>query len=98
MTNGQMAEIWQLVTAALGAEQKRFQVQVYPFRMSDAALGEHAGEPDIAFWRDLKKGNDLFETTGVPPKVSVCNGRYQFQAGLSGSADSDLVQTGCGGK
>lgn len=95
MTNGQMAEIWQLVTAALGNGQKRFQVQVYPFRMSDGALGEHAHDPDIAFWRDLKIGNDLFEENAAPPKVSVCNGRYHFQSGAAGSADSEPVQVGC---
>jgi len=95
MTNGQMAEIWQLVTAALGGGQKRFQVQVYPFRMSDAELSAHARDPDIAFWRDLKAGHDLFEANAVPPKVLVCNGRYQFQAGTAGSLDSEPVQPGC---
>ena len=95
MTNGQMSEIWQLVTAALGGGQKRFQVQVYPFRMSDAELDAHARDPDIAFWRDLKAGHDLFEANAVPPKVSVCNGRYQFQAGTAGNLDSEPVQPGC---
>lgn len=95
MTNGQMAEIWQLVTAALGAGQKRFQVQVYPFRMSDAAMTEHAQDPDAAFWRNLKAGNDLFEESSVPPKVSVCNGRYRFEAGETGTSDSDPVDVRC---
>lgn len=95
MTNGQMAEIWTLITAAFGAGQKRFQVQVYPFRMSDTALDDHAREPDIAFWRDLKTGNDLFEQSAVPPKVSACNGRYQFQAGTAGDANSEPVEARC---
>ncbi|HVX36445.1 MAG TPA: murein L,D-transpeptidase family protein [Hyphomicrobium sp.] len=95
MTNRQMAEIWQLVTAALGNGQKRFQVQVYPFRMSDAAMAEHVQDPDVAFWRNLKAGNDLFEGSSVPPKVSVCNGRYRFEAGEIGTADSDPVDVRC---
>jgi murein L,D-transpeptidase YafK len=95
MTDGQMAEIWQLVTAALGGGQKRFQVQVYPFRMSDAAMDEHARDPDAAFWQNLKIGNDLFEKSAVPPKVSVCKGRYRFEAGQAGSADSDPVDQRC---
>lgn len=95
MTNGQMAEIWRLVTAALGGGQKRFQVQVYPFRMSDAELKAHANDADIAFWRDLKAGHDLFEANAVPPRVSVCKGRYQFQAGTGASTDSEPIEAGC---
>ncbi|AGK59483.1 ErfK/YbiS/YcfS/YnhG family protein [Hyphomicrobium denitrificans 1NES1] len=95
MTNRQMAEIWQLVTAALENGQKRFQVQVYPFRMSDAEIAEHAQDPDAAFWRKLKAGNDLFEGSSVPPKVSVCNGRYRFEAGATGTGDSDPVDVRC---
>jgi murein L,D-transpeptidase YafK len=95
MTNAQIGEIWKLVTAALGAGQKRFQVQIYPFRMSDSALVEHAGDSDAAFWRDLKAGSDFFEKTALPPKVSVCNGRYRFEAGTPGSDGSDPIAARC---
>lgn len=95
MTDAQIAEIWQLVTAALGAGQKRFQVQVYPFRMSDAALTEHAKDPNAEFWRDLKIGNDLFEKSALPPKVSVCNGRYRFNAGPAGADGSLPIDARC---
>jgi murein L,D-transpeptidase YafK len=95
MTNAQMAEIWQLVTAALTAGQKRFQVQVYPFRMSDQAMTRHAGNSDIAFWRDLKTGSDLFESNRVPPKVSVCRGRYHFEKGSPGADGDTAIETRC---
>jgi murein L,D-transpeptidase YafK len=95
MTDAQMSEIWQIVTAALTGGQKRFQVQVYPFRMSEANLTAHADAADAPFWRDLKSGSDLFEKSKVPPKVSVCNGRYRFAAGAAGSNGSEAIATGC---
>jgi murein L,D-transpeptidase YafK len=95
MTNAQIAEIWKLVTAALGAGQKRFQVQIYPFRMSDRALAGHAGDANAAFWRDLKTGSDLFEKTSLPPRVSVCDGRYRFEAGTAGADGSNPIVADC---
>lgn len=95
MTNAQMQEIWQLVTAALQGGQKRFQVQVYPFRMSEEMLARYAGSPNIAFWKNLKEGNDLFESNGRPPKVSVCGGAYRFQAGAPGSTGGDSIEDKC---
>ncbi len=67
MTNPQMGEIWQLVTAALSSGQQRFQVQVYPFRMSEERLA----------------GYDRFEEDRLPPRVSVCRGAYRFEPGRS---------------
>lgn len=78
MTDPQMGEIWRLVTAALKGTQKRFQVQIFPFRMTDAALDGYRTHPDYDFWRTLKAGYDLFEAERLPPRVFVCNGRYTF--------------------
>lgn len=80
MTNDQMGEIWRLVTAALGGGQKRFQVQIYPFRLTDENLRAQAGHPAHPFWTALKRGNDLFEASLLPPRVSVCRGGYRFSA------------------
>lgn len=33
------------------------------------------------FWRDLKKGHDLFERTGEPPLAYACKGHYAFSPG-----------------
>ena len=95
MTNAQMDEIWRLVTAALGGGQQRFQVQVYPFRMSDEAIARYATHPEIAFWKNLKAGSDLFEATLLPPKVTVCKGRYRFEPGAPGSAGISPVEERC---
>lgn len=95
MTNAAMAEIWKLVTAALTGGQKRFQVQVYPFRLTEANLAARAGAPENEFWQSLKPGHDLFEETGTPPRVSVCNKRYAFEAGAGNSDGSAALDTRC---
>jgi murein L,D-transpeptidase YafK len=89
MTNAQVDEIWRLVTGALASGQKRFQVQVYPFRMTDEHLADRAQHRDVDFWKNLKAGNDLFEKTLLPPKAMVCQGRYRFEPGDK-SANGDI--------
>ena len=79
MTNAVIDELWDLVTAALNAGQSRFQIQVFPFRMTEGNLHARASNPQIAFWRNLKSGYDLFEKTGQPPRVSICNRTYAFE-------------------
>lgn len=92
MTNAVIDEIWRLTTAAFGTgtagsgaigpgKQKRFQVQVFPFRMTNENLAAHANSPHIAFWRQLKLGSDQFEDNQLPPTASVCLGEYQFKPG-----------------
>ncbi|MFT3732512.1 MAG: murein L,D-transpeptidase family protein [Hyphomicrobium sp.] len=98
MTNAQMQEIWQLVTAALQGGQKRFQVQVYPFRMSSDRMARYASSPNAGFWNNLKAGNDLFEASGLAPKVSVCGGEYRFEAGERGAAGADPIDDKCAGE
>lgn len=95
MTNAAMTEIWKVVTAALNGGQKRFQVQVYPFRLTEANLARRDDAKDAEFWQSLKPGYDLFETTSVPPRVSVCNKRYAFEAGSAGSDGSTPLETRC---
>ncbi|WP_245279903.1 murein L,D-transpeptidase family protein [Hyphomicrobium sp. 99] len=95
MTNAQMQEIWQLVTGALSGGQKRFQVQVFPFRMSPDRMAKHANSPQIDFWKTLKAGNDLFEASKLPPKVAVCGGKYQFEPGQKGSVGADSIDDKC---
>ncbi|MFA5957245.1 L,D-transpeptidase family protein [Hyphomicrobium sp.] len=99
MTNAQMREIWQLVTATLqGGAQTRFQVQVYPFRMTPDRMANYAASPNIGFWKNLKEGSDLFEASGLPPKISTCKGRYQFAPGDKGSTGADSIDDKCTGE
>lgn len=96
MTNAVMDEIWQLVTAALKGGQKAFQVQVFPFRMGDEALARYQGHLHHAFWSDLKRGHDLFLASGLPPRVRVCSGRYEFDATQPRLADgSQRIEPRC---
>ena len=95
MTNRQIDEIWQLVTAALNGGQKRFQVQVYPFRLTDEALAPYAGHPNEAFWRNLKQGADQFEATGLAPRVRSCQGQYLFDPAGSNPDGDGLIEGRC---
>lgn len=95
MTNPVIDEIWRLVTAALGGKQSRFQVQVYPFRLTETNLNRHAGSPQHAFWSSLKPGYDLFEASQTPPKVSVCGKSYAFAPGAEGYDGSSVIEAGC---
>ena len=91
MTNDQIDEIWKLVTAALDNGQKRFQVQVYPFHLTDEALAKHSGHPALPFWKTLKTGNDLFEASLLPPQVRLCKGSYEFEpAGVYRDGDGAI--------
>lgn len=78
MTDRQIDEIWKLINAAFDKGQTHIQVQAYPFRMTSERLTGYQDHPDAAFWRDLQKGNDIFEATRLPPQVNVCKGRYVF--------------------
>ena len=76
MTNDVVDEIWRLVTAALDAGQPAFDVQVFPFRMTERNLAMRRQDRWGEFWADLKRGYDAFENTHRPPAISVCDGRY----------------------
>ena len=76
MTDPVVDEIWRLVTAALDGGQPRFDVQVFPFRMTDRNLKLRSGDRWSQFWADLQRGYDAFERNRIPPQVHVCDGRY----------------------
>jgi murein L,D-transpeptidase YafK len=80
MTDEQIAEIYALGREAFFGGQRAFQVQAYPFRMTPANLAKHRTNPNFAFWKMLKRGNDHFEVTRLEPKVDVCEKRYVFNA------------------
>lgn len=95
VTNEAIDEVWAIVTAALGANQKRFQVQVFPFRMTEFNLALYGDHPSLRDWRDLKRGYDLFENNQVPPRITMCQGRYQAEPGSAGSDGSDKLERRC---
>lgn len=95
MTNGVIDEIWRLVTRALDGGQARFQVQVFPFRMTDANLYAASGRPWHAYWMNLKTGYDMFEADRVPPVVGVCGKSYAFASGLKARDLNGPVSASC---
>jgi murein L,D-transpeptidase YafK len=80
MTDEQIGEIYSLAREAFLGGQKEFQVQAYPFRMTPKNLARHRTNPNMAFWRMLKEGNDHFEVSHLEPKVDVCDKHYVFDA------------------
>jgi murein L,D-transpeptidase YafK len=94
MTDPVIDEIWRLVTAALKGGQPRFHVHVFPFRMTEAGLKERDRPAQAAFWRDLKAGYDAFEATHLPPRISVCQGRYVVSPDAAATAGSSPL-AGC---
>ena len=80
MTDEQIDEIFGLAYEAFRGGQYAIQLQAFPFRMTDANLSRHEGDPNMAFWRMLKAGSDVFASTGLPPRVAVCDHAYVFSA------------------
>ena len=94
MTNVLIDEIWTLVKAALDHGQRQFHVQALPFEMTQANMRRHRKSRWIAFWRDLQKGYELFRQSHVPPRISICHGRYVAEPGRPGSYGPPL-RKGC---
>jgi len=78
MTDEKIEEIFTLADAALRNGQAAFPVHIFPFRMTENRLEKTTGQPWFEFWQNLKEGYERFETTQIPPDVSVKNKRYVF--------------------
>jgi murein L,D-transpeptidase YafK len=96
MTNPVMDEIFALGEQALTAGQDRFQVHIFPFRMTDENMHMHADSPWYPFWTNLKEAYDLFERTRIPPKVGMCGKRYVVEQGALGAIGSGAPATPSG--
>ena len=84
MTDPVQNEIYALANAALAGGQERFQVHIFPFRMTDENLARYMDHDWAHTWADLKPAYDSFERTRVPPKVVLCGVRYKVADGLAG--------------
>jgi murein L,D-transpeptidase YafK len=91
MTDEQISEIYALARESFFGGQKSFQVQAYPFRMTPTNFAKHRNNPNLAFWKMLKRGNDHFEVTGMEPKVDVCEKRYVFNAQAPANSTKPLA-------
>jgi murein L,D-transpeptidase YafK len=78
MTDGQIEEIYALARDSFAGGNRSFEMQIFPFRMTEENLTAASSSPHIAFWRNLQQGYDLFEETGQPPSWDVCDRHYVF--------------------
>ncbi len=94
MRDGPMEDIYGLGREAFKGGQKKFQVQAYPFRLTEKNMEKYKDHKWIDYWKNLKVGYDAFEQTKQPPKVHVCEKKYVFNLTdeqaqqISGPADS----------
>lgn len=91
MTDKQIEEIYALARESFAGGQRAIQMQSYPFRMTPENLAKLRLDPNIAFWRELKKGSDYFELTKSETPVGVCNKHYVFGATPKGDARFDAL-------
>lgn len=80
LTDARVEEVYTIVEAALAAGQTRVPVHIFPFALTRAKLARAAGSEWSDFWRELKRGHDLFLRDGLPPRAFVCAGGYAFQS------------------
>lgn len=84
MTNEQIEEIYAIMRESFAGGQKAVQFQSYPFRMTAENLAKFRHDPNMAFWKNLKEGNDHFEVTKREPQVGYCGQKYYFNASAEG--------------
>jgi murein L,D-transpeptidase YafK len=80
MTDAQIAEIYALARDSFAGGQHAIQMQSYPFHMTTQNLARYRLDPNMPFWKELKKGDDHFEATKKDVSVNVCNKHYVFGA------------------
>jgi murein L,D-transpeptidase YafK len=83
MTDEYIAEIYALAREAFDGGQQEFQLQAFPFRMTDENMKRHKDSRWYDFWVNLKQGYDAFEAVWQPPKVDVCGKHYVFNASFT---------------
>ncbi len=92
MTDSQVADIYALSREAFAGGQSQIQLQSMPFRMTPENLAKFRNDPHMAFWKNLKQGNDHFEVTKRPVQTAACNGRYGFGSDTCGTqADPEVT-------
>jgi murein L,D-transpeptidase YafK len=78
MTDEQIAEIYAIAREAFGGGQRAIQMQSLPFRLTPENLAKYRLDPNMDFWKELKKGVDDFDVTLREPQVGVCGRHYVF--------------------
>jgi murein L,D-transpeptidase YafK len=79
MTNEGIEEIYTIVYLAFKGGQKKINLDIFPFRMSQARMEIFSSNPNRAFWETLKPGYDLFNQKFVPTDPGIENSNYVFK-------------------
>jgi murein L,D-transpeptidase YafK len=95
VTNAEIDELWHIVTSALRRGQSRVHLHVFPFHMTEENLASHAQSQWATFWRELKRGYELFEVSQLPPRITVCHGHYTATANGAVLNGSHAAETRC---
>ncbi len=98
MTDSQVADIYALSREAFAGGQTQIQLQSLPFRMTPENLAKYRSDPNMAFWKNLKQGNDHFEVTKRPVQTAACNGRYGFGSDTCGAEGDAEVRSAVAAK
>ncbi|WP_131118907.1 L,D-transpeptidase family protein [Lichenihabitans psoromatis] len=93
MTDKEIEEIYALARESFAGGQRAIQMQSYPFRMTAENIAKLRLDPNMPFWRELKKGSDLFDVTKTETPVGVCNRHYVFGASPKGDARFDALSS-----
>ncbi len=96
MTNAVIKEVYDLTEAAMLQGQTNVPIHVFPFRMTDANLDQYRDSPWRDFWLNLKRGHDAFERTRLPPRVGVCESRYDVTEAAAGGSELPSSLQVCG--
>jgi hypothetical protein len=80
MTDAQIAEIYAIARESFAGGQRGIQMQAYPFHLTAKNLAKYRLDPNMSFWKELKKGHDHFEATKHDVAVAVCDRHYVFDA------------------
>jgi len=79
ITNEKIEEIYTIADAAFRGGQSFFRIHIFPFRMTKKNMEQHKNSKWHGFWKNLKKGYDMFEDEKRPPSVMVKNKIYIFE-------------------
>lgn len=85
MTDKQIEEIYALARESFAGGQRAIQMESFPFRMTADNLAKYRLDPNMPFWRELKRGADYFDVTRTEPPVGVCNKHYVFGTPKNGA-------------
>lgn len=93
MTDQQIAEIYAIAREAFAGGQSSIQLQSLPFHMTAENFTKFRLDPNISFWKELKKGADYFEIAKSDVPVQVCGPHYVLGGTPSTLRDSTPAET-----